>query len=293
MNNEKPAGKVLIVGCGDIGRRLARELSGDSWTLTGLRRQPPAEQDPHLEYVAADATDPQALVRALAPGHDVIVLTMTPGERSDEGYHQAYVRTCENLLAGLRQRSQQQEQTPRLILFVSSTGVYGQDDGSLVDENSSTEPQGFSGRRLLEAEQLLRNSGLPHCIVRFSGIYGPGRRRLIEQVRSGRAALSRHWTNRIHADDCAGFLAHLIRLNADGQTLAPVYIGSDSEPAPMAEVVGWLTTKLGVDRARFAPDDPDSRAGNKRCSNARMLATGYRLRYPGYREGYGALEDWQ
>ena len=131
-----------------------------------------------------------------------------------------------NLLAALRQ----QGQSPRRIIFLSSTAVYGQTRGEWVDESSATEPDHFSGRRLLEAEALLRESGVPAIVLRLGGIYGPRRTRLIDEVRQGRAATSRNgprYTNRIHRDDCVGALDHLIELAEP----ADCYLGVDCEPA--------------------------------------------------------------
>lgn len=280
--------KLLIIGCGDLGRRLAGQLAPLGYSVTGLRRHPP-EDSAELSYRAVDTAEAGALARVLGEGFDVIVVTMTPGERGDEAYRRAYVQTCENLIAGLGK----QKQTPRLILYVSSTGVYGQSQGEWVDENSPTEPPRASGQRLLEAEQVIAGSGYPHVIVRFSGIYGPGRRHLIDQVRMGRAKLSGRYTNRIHADDCAGVMTHLIErqhygeaIEHCGEPIKSLYLASDNEPAPMAEVVNWLAMQLEVDRARF---DPDSGGLGKRCSNQRLRESGYQFRYPDYRAGYGAL----
>jgi nucleoside-diphosphate-sugar epimerase len=277
--------KLLIIGCGDIGKRLAAELGSASYRITGLRRHPP-EAGGELDYRPCDVTAPESLAAVVAEGFDVIAITMTPSERSDEGYRRAYVQTSANLIAALRK----QHQSPRLILFVSSTGVYGgEQHGGWVDESTPPRPAAFSGQRLLEAEELIRASGFNHCIVRFSGIYGPDRNRLLNQVRQGRAVLSGAWTNRIHADDCAGVLAHLIERQRRGEPLEPLYIATDSHPAPMAEVVNWLAMQLKVDQARFAPEEIDPERGNKRCNNRRLLDTGYRFRYPDYRTGYGAL----
>lgn len=284
MNSEKllPV-RVLIIGCGDLGQRLAALLPINQYQITGLRRSPPPN-NAHLEYRAGDATDASTLDHEISKGYDIIIITMTPSERSDEGYRRAYVQTCAQLVASLKQH-----QAPRLILFVSSTSVYGQQDGSWVDEDSPTQPETYSGKRILEAEATIRSSGFKHCIVRFSGIYGPGRTRLIDQVCQGRAVLSANYTNRIHADDCAGVLAHLITLQTRNAPLEPVYIASDSTPAPLAEVVNWLSMKLRVNTAIFAPQQQDREGGNKRCSNQRLLNSGYKLRYPGYSEGYEAL----
>lgn len=279
--NSQPLSKeqVLIVGCGDIGRRLAQCLPQDTYEVTGLRRNPP-EDLPYLRYQACDVTNAEELAEVLRQNFAVIIISMTPSERSDAGYERAYVQTCRNLVAGLGAQSLK----PRLVIFVSSTAVYGQLDGSWVDENSPTRPEGFSGQRLLEAESVIQNSGYPYSIVRFSGIYGPNRNRLIEQVKQKRASTSTHFTNRIHADDCARSLAHLIELDRKGENLQSMYLATDSAPAPMLDVVTWLAEQMGV--AEFLSETATNERGNKRCSNQRLLDSGFALRYPSYRDGY-------
>lgn len=280
MNSEK----LLILGCGDLGRRLTQCLNTSHYCITGVRRRPPLVAEENIRYVACDLNDQQALTDVLRPGFDIILATLTPAERSDAGYKKGYVDVCRHLLQSLQTLDQQ----PRLLIFVSSTGVYGQDDGSWVDEASPAQPTSFSGQRLLEAEQLIRGSGHRHCVVRFSGIYGPGRNRLIEQVQERRATLTPGYSNRIHADDCAAVLGHLIELRRQGGALAPVYLASDCEPAPMAEVVQWLARALGVELPDSAHVRPSENM-NKRCRNKLLLSTGFKFRYADYRSGYRAL----
>lgn len=274
--------QVLIVGCGDIGQRLAQQLPQDTYEITGLRRNPP-ENLPFLRYQVCDVTNAAQLNEVLKQNFAVIVISMTPSERSDAGYERAYVQTCQNLVDAL----QAQSLKPRLLIFVSSSAVYGQMDGSWVDETSPTEPEGFSGKRLLEAEVVIQNSGFANTIVRFSGIYGPNRNRLIEQVRQGKASASPHITNRIHADDCAGSLAHLIELNRKGQDVQPIYLATDNLPVAMIDVVTWLAQQMGI--ADFLSDDATNERGNKRCSNQRLLDSGFVFRYPTFKEGYLAV----
>ncbi|WP_052417524.1 SDR family oxidoreductase [Cellvibrio mixtus] len=268
--------KVLIVGCGDIGQRLARYLEHDDYKITGIRRNCPPDTL-HIRYRSCDTSDYSAFKSVLEEGFNIIVITMTPAERSDAGYRQAYVQTCCYLVEALNALDLQ----PELIIFVSSTAVYAQDDGSWVDENSPTAPTGFSGKRLLEAEAIIHNSGFTNTVVRFSGIYGPGRNRLIEQVKQGRASASEHFTNRIHAEDCACFLAHLIKHTG---SLAPVYIATDSHPTPMVDVVSWIAGKLGI--KDFLSGEAVNERGNKQLNNELMRSTGYKLRYENFRQGY-------
>lgn len=282
--------KLLIIGCGDIGRRLAAQLDPQQYHITGLKRSATPNL-PNLQYRQCDVTHPQALVSVVAEGFDVIVISMTPSERSDAGYKSAYVDTCRNLVAALMMAAlATQAHQPRLLLFVSSTAVYAQDDGSWVDETSPTEPESFSGKRLLEAEQIIQQSGYGHLIVRFSGIYGPGRNRLIEQVKQARASNSPHYTNRIHADDCAGVLAHLINLRKN-QDLPSTILATDSSPIPMVEVVSWLAEQLSI--KDFLAADVVNERGNKRISNQRLLDSGYRFQYPNFKQGYKKLLDDQ
>jgi nucleoside-diphosphate-sugar epimerase len=274
--------QVLIVGCGDIGRRLAHWLPQDKYEVTGLRRNPP-ENLPFLRYQACDVTNASEFGEILRQDFAVIVISMTPSERSDTGYQRAYVQTCQNLVDAL----QAQSLKPRLLIFVSSSAVYGQLDGSWVDESSPTEPDSFSGKRLLEAEAIIQNSGFSSTIVRFSGIYGPNRNRLIEQVRQKKASASPYITNRIHADDCAGSLAHLIELNRDGLDVLPIYLATDNLPIAMIDVVTWLAQQMGV--TDFLSDQATNERGNKRCSNQRLLDSGYVFHYPTFKEGYAAV----
>lgn len=275
--------QVLIVGCGDIGARFAKALSANHYEVVGLRRTPPPNT-PYLRYLGCDASDSAQLSGVIRQGlFDVILVSMTPGERSDAGYERAYVQTCKNLVAALEDHHHR----PRLLVFISSTAVYGQQDNSCLDESSPTLPHSFSGIRLREAEQCLQESDFSCLIARFSGIYGPGRGRMIELVRQGRGSLSPHITNRIHADDGAAALAYLVELARQGVALDEIYIVTDSAPVAMAEVSRWLAAEMKIDA--FAEAAGGQELGNKACSNKRLLATGFKLRYSDYVAGYSAL----
>ena len=163
-----------------------------------------------------------------------------------------------------------------------------------VDETSPTEPTTATARILVEAEACVARAPGTASILRLGGIYGPGRTRLIEQVRRGEARIPAGppvYTNRIHRDDAAAALDHLLELPA----LDPVYLGVDDDPAELATVLHWLAERMGAPAPRPAdPEQDDAPAGrrrrtSKRCSNARLRGSGFSFRYPSFRDGYGAM----
>lgn len=275
---------VLIAGCGDVGSRLGLQLSRAGWTVYGLRRNA-AELPVPILPVRGDLSD-ASCPRCWPNGTlDYLVYAASASEHDEAGYRQAYVEGLRNVLDWLRQRNQQ----PRRLLFVSSTGVYAQRDGEWIDEDSPTEPTGFTGRVMLEAEQLALGCGLPASCVRMGGLYDPSRPWLQNQVRAG-LRVERdppQYSNRIHRDDAAALLAFLLQSDASGAALQPCYLGVDDDPAPLHEVVDWLRERLGV--THWAEQSMTRRAGSKRCSNARARALGWKPRFASYRDGYAAL----
>ncbi|MGS2718327.1 NAD-dependent epimerase/dehydratase family protein [Eionea flava] len=281
-----PKEKIALLGFGDIANRLSAHLTDHE--LVGVKRSP--LEHPTATITTADCCDAKEIQQVLSQGFDVLVMTFTPTEMSDAGYHQGYVAPVSNILHALEKQVAVGVRKPRLLLFVSSTSVYAQQDGRWIDEQSPTEPDSYSGQRLLEAERLIADSGYPYCHVRFSGIYGRGRGHVVEQVIAGKGSPFEPpiYTNRIHADDCAGVLAHLIHLSTE-KRLPPVMIASDSHPAPLHEVKDWMRSALGLPENHFtecAPLAARTRRSNKRCRNQQLLDSGYVLTYPSFKEGY-------
>src|SRR5262245_17546426 len=138
---------VLIAGCGDVGTRLGVALAADGDEVRGLRRNPDALPGP-IHGVHGDLATGDGL-RAAADGVQVLIYAAAADGFSDDAYRGAYVDGLHNVLDALAAARAPLER----VLFTSSTAVYGQSDGSWVDETSPTDPQGFSGRRLLEAER--------------------------------------------------------------------------------------------------------------------------------------------
>jgi len=276
--------RVLIAGCGYVGRALAGMMAADGHDVWGMRRNP-AALPPGVHPLAADLRD-LASLDALPPALDCVAYTATADESTDEAYRAAYVDGPRNLLAALARAGQR----PRRVVFTSSTSVYAQHDGEWVDEDSPTEPASFTGRRMLEGERVFLGGPFPATALRLGGIYGPGRASLVEKVRAGQAvcAPGSSWSNRIHRDDAAGALRHVFAL----EDAAPVYLCVDREPADLCSIQRWLAQRLGAAEPRVATDPsnaPGRTRSNKRCSSARLAASGYAFRHPTFREGFEAI----
>jgi nucleoside-diphosphate-sugar epimerase len=284
MNDVKANKKLLLVGCGDIATQLGHRMLAHGYAVTAIRRNI-ALLPVEFEGMSADVTKPETLSTLAKIDFDAVVITLTPSARSEEGYMQSYYQGTKNILAALQHNSN------TLLLFASSTSVYHQADGNWVDETSPTNPEGYSGQVMLKTEKLLADSKNSSINVRFGGIYRTGQEVFLNQVRAGAVAPSQeYYSNRIHSNDCAGVLEHLIMCYEKGQSLAECYMAVDCEPAPLAEVVAWLRDQL-ADGAIKDGDELKRRAGSKRCSNRRLLELGYKFKYPSYREGYRVIID--
>ncbi len=266
---------ILIAGCGDVGNALATRLLAEGCEVWGVRRQVAALATGVLPW-RIDLTDPGSF-GAPPAAFDHVFYTASADRRDEDHYRSVYVDGLRDLLDALRSAGCPLQR----IFFTSSTAVYGQSQGQWVDENSPTEPARFNGKVLLEAEAVVRDAPETGINVRLSGIYGPGRTRLVRKVRDGEATATPSWTNRIHVEDCAGVLHHLMHIR-DPESL---YLGSDDLPVTTADVVTWLSAEIDVP----APPPGPSERLNKRCRNARLRDAGYRFQYPSFQEGYAPI----
>ena len=276
---------ILIVGCGDIGCQLGSILNQQNHKVFGLRRNIEAIPD-SITPIQADFS---ASLPELPKEIDYVFYIASAGKYKDSAYYQAYVLGLKNTLNALK------DHKIKRLFFISSSSVFGQSDGEKVDENSPTSDSNFSTKRLLEGEELALNSKFPATVIRFGGIYGPGRTHLIDLVLAGKAhCMDDVWSNRIHSADCAAMLAFLVNKDIEKpNTLEPIYIGVDNEPTLSCEVYDWLAEQLCVPDVEHIEPKESSRQmrSNKRLSNARIANLGYEFIYPNYQTGYLALLD--
>ncbi|MFO7894185.1 MAG: SDR family oxidoreductase [Longimicrobiales bacterium] len=289
------AERVLIAGCGYVGSRLAELLLDDGVRVWGLKRDPstlPAGVGP----VAGDVTRASTL-DGLPSGDeapDAVVYAVSPPGRTAEAYRTAYVDGLRNVLDAVDAGTASDDEgppRPRLIL-VSSTGVYGQSDGQWVDEETPEEPADAMAEAILEGEAVAVERGAPGTVIRLGGIYGPGRTWTVGRVLSGDAPCMgpELYGNRVHRDDAAGAIRHLLTLTDPD----PVYNGVDGEGAPLREVYAWVAERAAVPDPCEGVDPEDARSEgrrgtNKRVSNDRLVSSGYDFIYPSFRDGYATL----
>lgn len=273
------AERILLAGCGDLGLRVAARLLAQGDEVWALRRSPPPGNPSGLRWLGADLTAPHTLA-CLPAGISRLVYLPAPDARDKEAYRALFVDGLCLLLAALDACALRQ------VLLVSSSAVYGEHDGDWVDEATPPAPIGFNGALLLEAEQRLAAQSVPSAVLRLAGLYGPGRLQPVERLRAGQQRVPRempHWANRIHVDDAAAAIVHLLRLPSP----EPLYLGVDDTPLPLDELYDFLAQLVD------APPPPEGPApvgvGSKRLSNARLRASGWVPQWPDARDGYAAL----
>lgn len=277
--------KILIAGCGDLGIRLAQQLGNiDTAQVIGLRRTPLTTEvmPKNFQWLSADFNRTETL-QSLPKDITHIVFAAAPGTRTPADYQAVYVH-------GLQQTIQACASVAlRRVVFISSSAVYSDHGDLWVDETTPTAPKHFNGEVLCEAEHWLSSYGLRHQVqtisLRLSGIYGPGRNFLLDRLRLGQASAplgDSHWVNRIHVEDAAAAIVHMLSL----QNPDSVYIVSDSTPLPMRALYEALAQNVGGPCPPVGP--APAMVGSKRLSNARLVATGFKLKWPDSRDGYAA-----
>jgi len=272
--------RILLAGCGDLGVRVAQLLRARGDEVWALRRQPP-DGDKSIHWLRGDLTDPESL-RGLPKGITRLVYLPAPSTRDKASYRAVFIDGLQHLLAALDTRKLAR------VLLVSSTAVYGEHDDDWVDESTPPRPPGFNGAALLEAEQWLAEQPFSSTVLRLAGLYGPGRLQLIERLRKGVVRVPRevpHWGNRIHVDDAASAIVHLLLLEAP----LPLYVGVDDTPLPLDELYDFLADL--IDAPLPEEGAPPVGVGSKRLANARLRASGWKPQWADSRDGYAALLD--
>lgn len=287
--------RLVIFGCGYIGGEVAGQAIVRGLRVTALTRN--AEKSEQLEAagvttVVADlaSTDWHG---AITGGADYVLNAVSSGGGGISGYRNSYVDGMKSVLAWAAAN-------PPLgtLVYTSSTSVYPQDGGALVDETCSTEGVGELPQVLLEAESYLREMDsssketkpFKRCfILRLAGIYGPGRHHLVDQVRSGVVAgRGEHHLNLAHRDDIVSAIWSAFEAPID--VPGGLFNVADDGAAPKIEITSWLAQQMGLAAPTFTGAPATGRRAvtpDRIIVNARIKSVlGWQPRYPTFREGY-------
>jgi nucleoside-diphosphate-sugar epimerase len=273
---------VLVAGCGWLGTAIARRLVARGDRVTGIRRDPARAAGLAalgVEPLALDLAAPGAVERL--PRADAIVACQAAAGQGEAAYRAAYLDANRALLAAA-------ERSGAAFVYTGSTGVFGQRDGSAVDESTPPAPSGPTAEILVEAERLVvaAAGGLRASVVRLSGLYGPGRTGILERVRAGALALGPGdgaWMNFCHQDDAATFVLAALGRAPPGAVLH----GSDARPATRREVVSWIAARLGIEPPRV--DRPAPGPDRRVLSAGTRALLGVELRWPSFADGLAPL----
>lgn len=268
--------RILIAGCGYVGEAAADLFHERGWEVEGwtASAQSAARLSTKPYAVrAVDIADGEA-VSAVHHEIDVVLQCVSSGGGDAEKYRRVYLKGARNLIQAFPTAA---------LLFMSSTSVYAQNHGDLVDETSPANPAHEKGQILREAEELvLAHRGI---VARLGGIYGPGRSFLLRKFLAGEAVLDHlddHFINQAHRDDIvsAMFLLAERRAELEGQ----IYNVVDDQPIVAREVYEWLSSHLHrpLPRTGKVPSSRKRGESNKRVSNKKLRALGWAPRYPNF-----------
>ena len=289
------AGKRLVIfGCGYLGTAVALEGMARGARVTALTRNSASAvvlREQAIETVTADLAS-EAWHDQIEGGADLALNCVSSGGSSLESYRHSYVDGMASILAWARRRG-----PARTLLYTSSTAVYPQGGGAVVDESAETAATGAAAKVgdradvLLEAERLLWQNGgacARWFVLRLAGIYGPGRHHFVDQVRAGEASgLGENHLNLIHRDDAVSAIWACF-------TAAPgianeIFNVTDNEPAPKAEIAAWIAAQLRLLPPHFTGEPWPGRRSvtlDRRIANTKLRQRlGWQPRYPTFREG--------
>ena len=290
---------LFCFGLGYTGMALTHHLMGDGWRVSGTCRDNTRAETLCASGISAHVfsggeSGRSEILDALSQATHILS-TIPPFAGDDAGNSGDPVwRAFSPSLSHMKHLS--------WIGYLSTTGVYGDTGGALVNEETPPAPTGARGERRVRAEQnwlsLYRDHGMPVHVFRLPGIYGPGRSSF-DQIRKGtfrRIHKPEHLFNRIHVDDIVQTLrASMVQPNA-----GVIYNVCDDEPATPCDVTSYACELMGITPPPLVPFDKAAETmsemalsfwqDNRRVSNARIKEElGISLKYPSYREGLAAI----
>ena len=272
MNHPTPPLR-LVVGCGYLGARVARRRLDRGDRVVAATRSPAraealaaAGMKPLVLDVTADRPGWERVFGESGPGVATIFWAVGFDRSAGRSYEDVHVAGLEKLLGAAAAGGSR----PRVI-FSSSTGVWGDEQGGFVSEATPPDPSREAGRVLVAAEQLLAGHPAgPGTTLRFAGLYGPGRLPRLADLRVGRpiATDPDSWLNLVHVDDAANVVVAV----ADAPAPRPLYVVSDGTPVRRREWYCRLAELAAAPPPTWDESTPRSRGGDKRIDSSLVWA---------------------
>ena len=270
--------RLLIAGCGYLGRTVAELFLADGWEVEGWTKSADSVEPLSTMASSVRAVDIsiEGHVRAQTGNFDAVIHCASTRGGDVDSYQRVYLHGVRNLLKRFGGSQ---------LFFASSTSVYAQNDGDWVTEESPAKPKHETGAILREAEDLvLANRGVA---IRLGGTYGPGRSALLKKFLSGDAILdpeSDRFVNQIHRDDAAAAIQLLVKRP---ESAGEIYNAVDNQPILLSECYRWMATKLNRPLPAAGRSASKWKRGqsNKRVSNAKLRRIGWSPRYPDFPQG--------
>jgi nucleoside-diphosphate-sugar epimerase len=265
--------RVLIAGCGYVGEAAADAFHERSWEVegwTGSAESAAKLSDRPYPVRAVDVTDHRAVSTASGE-FDVVIHCVSSRGGDEEQYRKLYLDGAKNLLRAFPRAT---------LLFTSSTSVYAQTDGSVVDEGSPAEPRHEKGKILRETEELvLAADGI---VARLGGIHGPHRSFFLSRLLEGRtpAEGDDRLINQIHRDDVVTAL--LLLADRRAECRGEIFNVVADEAVKASAAYEWLSAQVKMPLVSDAADAGQRKRGdsNKQVSNRKLRALGWAPRYP-------------
>ncbi len=263
---------IVFIGYGKTSQRVAKQLFAQGHQISTISRSP--KTDPFAQHYVQDVHHLD--LSTFAPIDWVYVL-LSPDQSSVEGYQQTYVDSVAPIVAALHSHP------VKKVVVVSSTRVYGENTGQKIDDDSLIQPIDAQGHLLWEMEQLWQQAYPEQSIIiRPSGIYGDSVARMCKLAKNTSIYPNTHWSNRIHVDDLAGFLAYLTALPQH----QPSYIVTNAQPTLLHEVLEWFQQQLALPQLTVA--HPEQVSG-KRLYATHLQQSGFQLQHADCFQDYAAL----
>lgn len=284
--------RALIIGCGYVGLTLALKLKQQGHKVIGTRHSPEgilileANDIPAIEL---DVTDSEEF-KKIEGDFDWVIFCAAPAHSTVSHYTAVYYQGMRNVLDWLKKTN------VKKFVYTSSTGVYGQNDGSLVTEDSPVFPSSDTSKILIATEEMIlkevRESSIPAVILRVAGIYGQNRGYYFKKFLSGEAVIygdGSRYLNMVHVEDVAGAIIAALERGIPGE----IYNVVDDKPVTQIEFYKYLSEILKKPMPPFSSELPPSsrpQTTNKQVSNKKIKEKlNYVFKYPTFREGYAEI----